>query len=141
MTKFDIHRPMIMKGSRAAAAMMWMLVTSPPIARPVRERRLPRVKYALIVERIDEGSSVRRTRLIGGPPMLVAVPKIPDTDEAKNMLRFVARGDQPTRLKAAPPMTVIASIKDSPALGSSTTAAVPMAIPGTRPRAPHPTSF
>src|SRR5699024_1894641 len=100
MTKFDIHRPMIMEGSRAAAAMMWVLVTSPPIARPVRERRLPRVKYALIVERIGEGSSVRRTRLIGGPPMLVAVPKIPDTDEPKNMLRFVARGDQPTRLKA-----------------------------------------
>ena len=80
-------------------------------------------------------------RLIGGPPMLVAVPKIPETDDAKNILRCEAAGDQPTRLNAAPARTVIASIRDSPESGSSTTAAVPIAMPGSRPRAPQPTSF
>ena len=72
------------------------------------------VKQALIVDRIDDGSRERRTRAMGGPPMLVDVPKMPETLLAKNMLRLLAAGDQPTRLKPTPARTVTARSRDSP---------------------------
>lgn len=134
----DRANPKIIAGASSAANISVRWSNAPTQARAVRDMMAPTRKKALMVPRIWDFDEPCHTRAIGGPPMDVAVPRIPEAAPAAATVRGRGFGRQPQMLSMTPKSTAPASVSASPRAGRITTNRAPSAVPGTRPRRAQP---